>query len=441
METTLWIELLLIAVAITANGVFAGSEFALVSSRIGRLAEMRQKGVRGAAAAFGLKESPEAFLATIQIAITLVGAFASAVGGAAAVARLTPVLEKTTLPGASTWGGPVALGVVILVVTYFSLVVGELTPKALALRDPERLACTMAPLVAWLTRVFAPVVRLLTVSTNLVLRLLGQGTAKGSPFISEEEVKYLVREGAAKGVFDKVEEELVHNVFEFADTTVREIMVPRMNILGLEISTPPDEILKRAAQIGRSRIPVYRESVEHTVGVVTVKDLFRLAAEGKPVVLSEIMRPPVFVPESARISTALRDFQRHRQYLALVVDEYGGVVGLVTIEDVLEEIVGEIREEGEPTPSYLRRLADDTYVVDATAPVRDVREVLGLPIPDSPDYTTIAGFVMHVLQSVPTPGASVSIGGHVWTVVDMDGPRITTVKMQRRTQAAQSGGG
>src|SRR6266508_4065320 len=283
METTLWIELLLIAVAILANGLFAGSEIALVSSRIGRLAEMRQKGVRGAAAAFGLKESPEAFLATIQIAITLVGALASAVGGAAAVARLTPVLEKIPLPGASTWAGPVALGIVILVVTYFSLVIGELTPKALALRDPERLACAMAPLVARLTRVFAAVVRLLTVSTNFVLRLLGQGQAQGSPFISEEEVKYLVREGTAK--------------------------------------------------IGHSRILVYRESVERTVGVVTIKDLFRLAAEGKPVVLSEIMHPPVFVPESARISTVLRDFQRHRQYFALVVDEYGGVVGLVTIED------------------------------------------------------------------------------------------------------------
>jgi putative hemolysin len=436
METALWIEVLLIAVAILANGLFAGSEFALVSSRISRLAEMRQKGVRGAATAFGLKESPETFLATIQIAITLVGALASAIGGAAAVERLTPALEKTQLPGAPTWAEPAALGIVILAITYFSLIVGELTPKALALRHPERLACAMAPLVAGLTRVFASVVGVLTASTNVVLRLLGQGKAQESPFISEEEVKYLVREGAAKGVFEEVEEELVRNVFEFADTTVREIMVPRMNVLGLEISTPPGEILKRAAEVGRSRIPVYRESVEHTVGVVTIKDLFRLAAQGKPPVLSEIMRPPVFVPESARISTVLRDFQRHQQYFALVVDEYGAVVGLVTIEDVLEEIVGEIREEGEPTLSYVTRLTDGTFVVDATAPVRDVREALGLPVPDSPDYTTIGGFVMHVLQTVPTPGASVTCGGHSWTVVDMDGPRITKVKVQRQAGEA-----
>jgi putative hemolysin len=436
METTLWIELLLIAAAILANGLFAGAEIALVSSRISRLAEMRQAGARGAATAFALKESPEAFLATIQIAITLVGALASAIGGAAAVARLTPMLEKTPLPGAPTWAQPAALGLVILVITYFSLIVGELTPKALALRHPERLACAMAPIVAGLTRAFTIIVGVLTASTNLVLRLLGQGRAQESPFISEEEVKYLVREGAAKGVFEKVEEELVHNVFEFADTTVREIMVPRMNILGLEISTPPDQTLKRAAAIGRSRLPVYRESVEHTTGVVTIKDLVRLAAQGKPVQLSEVMRPPVFVPESARISTVLRDFQRHQQYLALVVDEYGGVVGLVTIEDILEEIVGEIREEGEPTPSWVTRLADGTYVVDATAPVRAIREALGVPVPDATDYTTIAGFVIHVLQRVPTPGASVSFGGHLWTVVDMDGPRITTVKVRRQTGLA-----
>jgi len=432
METTLWRELLLIGLAILANGLFASAEIALVSSRLSRLAELRQKGMRGAATAVGLKESPEAFLATIQIAITLVGALASAVGGAAAIARLTPILERAPLPSAATWAEPVALGIVILVITYFSLVVGELAPKAIALRDPERLACTMAPLVGWLTRVFAGIVRLLTVSTSIVLRLLGQGSVKGSPFISEEEVKYLVREGAAKGVFEKVEEELVRNVFEFTDTTVREVMVPRMSVLGLEVSTPPDEVLKRAARIAHSRIPVYRESVEHTVGIVAVRDLFRLAAEGKPVVLSEVMHPPVFVPESARLSGVLRDFQRHRQYLALVVDEYGGVVGLVTIEDILEEIVGEIREQGEPTPSFVTRLANDTYVLDAAAPVRDVREALKLPIPESTDYTTIAGFVMHVLQQVPIPGASGSVAGHSWTVVDMDGPRITRVKVQRQ---------
>ena len=249
---TIWLELVLIAVAILANGFFAGSEIALVSSRISRLAQLRQEATTGAAKAMSLKERPERFLATIQIAITAVGTLASAVGGAAAVEALTPWLAGLGLPGAKEWAGPVALGIVVLLITYVSLVIGELAPKAVALRNPERIACLVAPAVFWLSRISSAVVRALTASTNAVLRVLGQGTAQESPFTSEEEVRYLVRQGAAKGIFEKVEEELVHNVFEFADTTVREIMTPRPHIQGLDMATPAEEVLRRAVAIGHS---------------------------------------------------------------------------------------------------------------------------------------------------------------------------------------------
>jgi putative hemolysin len=428
---TLWVEVLLILLGILANGFFAGSEIALISSRASRLDELRQAGVPGAPVALRLKQSPDAFLATIQIAITLVGAFASVVGGAAAGERLTPWLAGLPVPGARRWAEPVALGAVIVVITYVSLVVGELTPKALALRDPERVASRVARPIGWLTRAFAGIVAVLTVSTNAVLRLLGHGHAAESLFVSEEEVKYLLREGAAKGVFEKVEAELVHNVFEFADTTVREIMVPRVNIVGLDVQAPPDQVLRQAAAAGHSWIPVYHQSIEHPVGVVTIKDLFRAAAEGQAVDLTAILRRPLFVPESARISSVLRTFQRSRQYLALVVDEYGGVVGLVTIEDLLEEIVGEIREVGEAVPGYVTRLPDGAWVVDGTAPVRELRDILAVPVEDSPDYTTAAGFVISTLGSIPSAGASISHNGWRWTVVDLDGPRVTKVKLQR----------
>jgi putative hemolysin len=427
---SLWIEVVLVAVAIIANGFFSGSEIALISARIGRLAELRRTGRRGAAAALALKESPESFLATIQIAITLVSALASAVGGAAAIERLTPTLAALPLPGASAWAEPAALGLVILVITYFSLVVGELVPKAIALRNPERLSCFVAPVIAGLSRGGRWLVAVLTASTNLVLRVLGQGRAQESPFISEEEVRYLVREGAAKGVFEKVEEELVHNAFEFADTTVREIMVPRMNIIGLEIQTPPDQLLRRAAEAGHSRIPVYRDSIENAIGVITIRDLFRVVARGESVVLPSLLRPPHFIPEAARISAVLREFQRTRQYLAFVVDEYGGVVGLVTLEDLLEEIVGEIREQGEAIPSFIVRRTDAAVVIHGITPIRQLREQLGVAAPDSSDYTTAAGLVMHVLGSIPEVGTSVSYGAHRWTVVEMDGPRITQLKVE-----------
>ncbi|MBI2156505.1 MAG: HlyC/CorC family transporter [Candidatus Rokubacteria bacterium] len=432
---TIWLELVLIAVAILANGFFAGSEIALVSSRISRLAQLRQEATTGAAKAMNLKERPETFLATIQIAITAVGTLASAVGGATAIEALTPWLAGLGLPGAKEWAEPVALGIVVLLITYVSLVIGELAPKAVALRNPERIACLVAPAIFWLSRISSSMVRALTASTNAVLRVLGQGTAQASPFISEEEVRYLVREGAAKGIFEKLEEELVHNVFEFADTTVREIMTPRPHIQGLDIATPAEEVLQRAVAIGHSRIPVYRDSVEQAVGIIVIKDLLRAAAQGAPFSLPDLLRPPLFIPETARISFLLREFQRYHQNLALVVDEYGGVVGLVTLEDVLEEIVGEIREEGEAgAPPFAHRLPDGSYVLDGFAPIRDVRAQLALPVAESSDYHTVAGFLIHSLGVIPMPGASVAGGGYRWTVVDMEGPRITKVKVEREAR-------
>jgi putative hemolysin len=355
------------------------------------------------------------------------------VGGAAAIERLTPVLAALPLPGLATWAEPVALAAVIVVITYFSLVVGELAPKAIALRDPERLSCFVAPLIARMSRASRWLVVTLTVSTNAVLRVLGLGRARESAFISEEEVKYIVREGAAKGVFHKIEEELVHSVFEFTDTTAREIMVPRMNILGLDIDTPSDQLLTRAAEIGHSRIPVYRNSIENAIGVVTVRELFRAVARGEPITLSKLLHPPQYIPEMARISTVLREFQRTRQYLAMVVDEYGAIIGLVTLEDVLEEIVGEIREEGETTPSFITRLPDGAFEVEGIAPVRELRDRLGIPVPDSPDYTTAAGFVTHMLGAIPQPGTSMSYGRHRWTVVQVDGPRVTRLRAERES--------
>jgi putative hemolysin len=427
----IWVELILISVSVLANGFFAGSELALVSARPSRLAELRDRGLSGAAVAAGLKREPERFLATIQIAITLVGTLASAVGGAAAVAAVQPWLVSLDLPGVQRWSGPVALGTVILLITYFSLVLGELTPKALALRNPERWAAAVARPIAWLVRLLSVPGRILTSSTRIALTLIGQRDAPRAPLVSEEEVKYLVREGASQGVFESQESDLVHRVFQFTDTQVRHVMAPRPNIRALDITTPPDQVLKRAAELGHTRLPVYRGSLEETVGVVVIKDLFRCAAEGTTPVLEQLLHPPIFVPEVTQVSDVLRTFQRSRLHLALVVDEYGQVVGLVTTEDLLEEIVGEIRDEREsPRLESVTRLPDGSYVIDGTATIRDLREQVGLPLDDSPDYQTIAGFILHGLGAVPRPGATLDAAGHRWTVVDMEGPRIMKVKAE-----------
>ena len=427
---SIWLELVLIAIAIVANGFFAGSEIALVSARISRLAQLRHTGATGAAKAMQLKEHPEGFLATIQIAITAVGTMASAVGGAAAIEALTPWLAGLRLPGVQHWAAPVALGIVIVAISYVSLVIGELVPKALALRNPERAACLVGPVILWLSTVSSALVRLLTVSTRAVLRMVGQAAGPASPFTSEEEVRYLVREGAAKGVFEKVEEELVHNVFEFADTKVREIMVPRPHIRGLDVATPPEAVLQQAVAIGHPRIPVYQASVEHPIGILHQKDLLRAAAQGTPVSVTALMRPPLFIPETSPISVLLREFQRHRQSLALVIDEYGSVIGLVTLEDVLEEIVGEFRQDGDASAlEPARRLPDGSYILDGLTSIRDVRTRIGVPVEESDAYNTIAGFLISAFGAIPAPGASVTAAGYRWTVLEMNGPQITRIQV------------
>jgi putative hemolysin len=428
---SVWVEVILIGVAILFNGFFAGSEIALVSSRPSRLSQLRSEGVPGAAGAEALKRDPDGFLAAIQIAITLVGTLASAVGGAAAVGALTPWLESLALPGATRWGGPVALGLVVLSITFATLVIGELTPKALALRDPERWAGLVARPIAWLVRLLAGPSRILTWATRIVLTLIGMRDAPTAPLVSEEEVKYLVREGAAQGVFEAQERDLVNRAFQFTDTAVKLVMVPRPNILGLDIATPPGQVLTRAAELGHTRLPVFRGSIEDPVGVVVIKDLFRCAALGTPVQLERLLHPSLFVPETAPVSEVLRQFQRTRLQLALVLDEYGQVAGLVTAEDLLEEIVGEIRDELEdPRLASVSHLADGSYMIDGTATIRDLRDHVGLPLEESPDYQTIAGLLLQRLGSVPRPGATASVGGYRFTVVEMEGPRIMKVRAE-----------
>jgi putative hemolysin len=431
---TVWLEIALIAVAILANGYFSGSEIAVVSSRMSRLTAWREAGRRGAASAVRLKESPEAFLATIQIAITSVGTLASAVGGAAAVDALTPRLASLPWPGAARWAEPMALTAVILVITYASLVLGELVPKALALRNPERFACIVAPPVEFISRASDRLVRALTMSTQAVLFVLGQTRAAEPPPVSEDDVRFLVSEGAARGVFEREEAARVHRAFEFTDTTARDIMIPRPHVLGLDEATPPGEVLPRLAQIGKSRVPVYRDSIEHTVGVLTLKDVVQVLACGGTLDVARLASPALFVPHTVPVSHLLQEFRRSGREFAMAVDEYGAIVGAVTLEDVLGQIVAghPPRDRHEAAVRGVSRVAADSYLVDGLVPAVEARTRLGVPIPESKDYQTVAGFVLVRRGAVPTPGTSVDLPGWRLTVVEVQGPRIVKVRAERR---------
>ncbi len=427
----LWLEILLVGILILVNGVFAAAEVALISARRSRIQQLVAEGDARARRVAALQDDPDRFLATVQIGITFVGTLASAVGGASAIRALSPTLKSLPVPGMEIAAEPIALALVVLSITYTTLILGELVPKSLGLRHAVRLALAIAEFIERLAGATSLLVRLLTASTRFVLRLLGQKGTEERTFVSEEEVKHMLQEGREQGVFDQTEQELIHSVFEFTEATVKEVMIPRPRIQAIDVETPVDEVLAFIVETGKSRYPVYRNSLDEVLGILSDKDLFRLLAEKKAIVLTEILRPAHFTPETVRVSELLKVMQKRRMPMALVVDEYGGVEGLVTVEDVIEEIVGEIEDEADREARPVQRLRDGSYIVDASISIHDLADQHQLTFPESSDYETLAGFVLSQLKRIPHGGEIVTYKDWRLTIVDMDGRRIARLKIEQ----------
>jgi len=427
-----WSEVVLIFGLILANGFFAASEIAIIATRKTRIDALLEKGVRSAAAVARLKNDPDRFLATVQIGITIMGTLASAIGGAAAIQYLTPLFKSQGLPWMTEWGESIAILLVVLPIAYFSLILGELFPKSLALRYSEQIAFFVARPIDLLSRTTSILVKFLTSSSNVLLWIFAGGKdASGTSFVSEEEVKSLIREGTAKGIFDETEKELIHSVFEFVDTPVKAVMVPRTEIHAIDIKTPPEEVLQSFVESGFSRIPVFEESMDRVVGILYNKDLFRALQEKVPFEIRNHLHPPFFVPSSLPISQFLKDLQRRRIAMAIVVNEFGEVEGLATIEDLLEEIVGEIRDEYDREErGPVERLPDGSMVIQGSALLKDLRSDYGIPLEDSPDYRTLAGFVLAKLKRIPRGGERVEHDNYRLTIVDMEGQRIVKIRLE-----------
>jgi len=429
---TFWIEAALIFGLILANGFFAASEIAIIATRKTRIDALLETGAPSAVAVARLKEDPDRFLATVQIGITIVGTLASAIGGAAAVQYLKPVIQSADLPWLAEWGESIAIVSVVLPIAYFSLVLGELFPKSLALRYSEQIAFFVAQPIDLLARLTSFFVGILTGSSNVLLWIFAGGKeGGGSSFVSEEEVKSLIREGAARGIFDETEKELIHSVFEFVDTPVKAVMVPRTEIHAIEIKTPPDEVLKSFVESGFSRIPVYDETMDRVVGILYNKDLFRALQEKETFEIRDHLHTPFFVPGSLPISQFLKDLQRRRIAMAIVVNEFGEVEGLATIEDLLEEIVGEIRDEYDREErGPVERLPDGSLVIQGSALLKDLRSDYHIPFEESSEYRTLAGFVLAKLKRIPRGGERVEHDNYRLTIVDMEGQRIVKIRLE-----------
>ena len=426
----MWLELIVVAGLILLNGFFACAELAIVNTRRSRVKQLIEEGNANARLVQGFQEDSERFLATIQIGVTVAGASAAAISGAAAIETLKPILEAIPVPFIRTLAEPIAVGGVILIISYLSLILGELVPKILALRNPERLALLVAHPLEWFSRVAAWGIRPLSLSSKAILRLLGKAGQEEKVFISAEEINLLVTEGHEKGVFDKTEQELIRSVFEFTDTSVKEVMVPRPKMCAIEIETPIPDVLRYCDENKFSRYPVYHKELNDMRGILYQKDLLSRVASGKPFSLTGLLHPVYFVPETMKVSLLLKEMQRRRIHMAVVVNEYGSVEGLVTLEDLIEEIVGEIQDEYDTEEKPVERLKDGALIVDASMPVRDLAEQYGLPFPVAPDYETLSGFIIHQIQGLPRGGEVIYHGGYRLTVVDLGDRRVAKVKVE-----------
>lgn len=421
------VEVVFIFLLLIANGVFAMSEIAVVSSRKARLQKRAREGDARAQAALELANSPDRFLATIQIGITLIGILAGAFGGATIAEQLGERIGS--VPPLAPYGEAIGLAIVVLAITYLSLVVGELVPKRLALNNPEGIASTIARPMRALSRVAAPAVHLLSVSTNAALKLL-RARPSTEPSVTEEEIRVLVEQGARAGVFEEAEREMVESIFRLDDRRVGAIMTPRLEIVWLDAKQPSDEIKRKIAGSHYSRFPVCEGSLDNPLGVAKAKDMLSRCLFGEPLDLRVTLRQPLFVPESRTALQVLELFKQSRTHIALVIDEYGAVEGLVTMNDVLEAIVGDLPLPGGEAEQYAVRREDGSWLLDGALSVDEFKEIFPvgrMPREESGVYHTLAGFVMTYLGRVPSAADHFEWGGLRFEVVDMDGKRVDKV--------------
>ncbi|HEX9241693.1 MAG TPA: hemolysin family protein [Anaeromyxobacter sp.] len=422
------LEVAVILALVLANGVFAGAEIAIISVRKTRLAQLVEAGRPSARAVKRLRDEPVRFLATVQIGVTVVGATAAAFGGAALASRLAPWLAR--VPVLAAHAEAIALAAVVAIVSSLTLVLGELVPKSLALRSAEAYALLVArPLLA-LSSLARPIVWLLTAASNVVLRPFGDRTTFVEARLSAEEIEQLVEEAGRAGALDGSTAEIASRALAFRDLTAREVMVPRSRIVALPRDAPPDDLRRLLLEEGRTRMPVYDGTLDEIVGYVMAQDLAAMAWERELIVLADLVRPVLFVPETAKAVYVLREMQRRRTQLAVAVDERGGVSGLLTLEDLVEELVGEIVGEREEPEALFQREPGGASLVRGDAPVREVNRALGLDLPEGEGYTTLAGVCIALAGDVPARGTRLRTrDGTQLEVVDASARLVRLVRL------------
>lgn len=431
----MWIDALIILALIAVNGIFSGAEIATLSVRKTRLRELLESGKRGARAVQALRDQPERFLATVQVAITVVSAAAAAFGGDVFAEKLAGVVSR--VPLLAPHAKQIGFALVVAVIAYLSVVFGELVPKSLALRAAESYSLLVGGLLLGLSYVAQPVVWLLTASSNLVLRLFGDQTSFTEARHSPDELQELVEEAAKTGSLDARTSEIASRAIDFRHLTAASVMVPRDQMLALPRSATQEQTRAAFQAQIHTRIPVFEGMMDNVVGYVALKDLVMQLLRNEPFTLEPFLRPALFVPENIKATDLLQKMQMRKGSIALVVDEQGMLLGLVTIEDLIEELVGEIVGEHERTPAAIIQESDGAALVLGVTPVREVNRQLGLELPEHPSFSTLAGLCIHLAGHIPEQGATLtSPDGSVLTIVEATPRRVRQVRLRPPSKPA-----
>lgn len=422
--SSVWANVALVLLFVLVGGVFAATEMALVSLRDSQLRALAARGRRGQRVA-AVAANPNRFLAAVQVGVTLAGFLSAAFGAATLADDLSPVLEGWGMPPG--WADPVALVLITVLISYLSLVLGELAPKRIALQRAEAFALAVAPAVDRFATAMGPVIWLLSRSTDVVVRVLGGDPDRARAQMTDEELRTLVIGHEALG---REERELIEEVFEAGDRQLREVMIPRTEVAFLDASLPAERAVAVVAELPHSRYPVVRRSQDDVVGFVHVRDLFDPMVSRRPVRVGDLAREVPLLPDTMRVFPALTELRRQGRHLAIVVDEYGGTAGIVTLEDIIEELVGDIRDEYDVEEQASRRLGGGELELDGLLNLDDFEDEAGFALPEGP-YETVAGFVLAALGHIPAVGEGVDVAGHRLVVAETDGRRVARVRLTR----------
>ena len=429
------LEVAIILLLVLANGIFAMSEIAVVAARKIRLQQRAEEGDRRAQAALDLANAPAQFLSTVQFGITLVGVLAGAYGGARLSLPLADLIAS--IPALARYADPIALGLVVAAITVLSLILGELVPKNVALQYPETIAAWVAKPMIWLSRIGGPFVRALTGATTLIMRVFGlKGRAQGG--LTEDEIRAVISEGAETGVLEPAEESIVQRVFQLGDQRVAAIMTPRVDIEWVDVDTTPDELREFLASHNHTQFVVCQNDLDNVLGTVRSADLLPAVLRGGDINLRELIRDALFVPDSMRAFQLLEAFRASHKHVAIVMDEFGAVEGLVTVTDLLEGLVGALPADAADARGAFVARGDGSWLVEGSVAMDDVAAKFDLEVPqeETGAYHTLAGFVMARLGHIPRTADRFEWGLLRFEVVDMDGRRVDKVMVSRASSPA-----